>query len=66
MARQFRLGFAPLHRERFDLLVNRRDWFEPPLQKLLAFTRTPQFIEKARELGGYEVAGLGKVIYNGP
>lgn len=66
VARQFRLGFVPLHRERFDLLVVRRDWFEPPMQKLLAFARAPRFADKARELGGYEVAGLGTVIYNGP
>ena len=35
------LGFVPVIRERVDLLVNRRSYFEPPLQKLLAFCRTP-------------------------
>jgi hypothetical protein len=34
VARQFRLAFVPLFRERYDLVVWRRDYFEPPLQKL--------------------------------
>lgn len=63
-ARQLRLGFLPLHRERFDLLVRRRDYFEPPFQKLLAFTHTEAFMARARELGGYDMSGLGRVVYN--
>jgi excisionase family DNA binding protein len=66
VARQFRLGFVPLFRERYDLAVWRRDYFEPPLQKLLAFCRTAAFAQRAAELGGYDVAGLGQVHYNGP
>ena len=66
VARQFRLGFVPLFRERYDLAIWRRDYFEPPLQKLLSFCRTAAFQTRAEELGGYEVAGLGTVRYNGP
>ena len=63
-AKRFRLGFVPLQRERFDLAFRRRDYFEPPLQALFAFTRTPAFAERARELEGYDVGGTGRVIYN--
>jgi putative molybdopterin biosynthesis protein len=66
VARQFRLGFVPLFRERYDLAVWRRDYFEPPLQRLLAFCQGPAFRKRAEELGGYDVAGLGRVHYNGP
>ncbi|MGH6944331.1 MAG: substrate-binding domain-containing protein, partial [Geminicoccaceae bacterium] len=66
MARQFRLDFVPLVRERYDLLVRRRAWFEPPLQRLAAFCRGARFAAKARDLGGYDVAGFGRVHYNGP
>ncbi|HEX6114864.1 MAG TPA: helix-turn-helix transcriptional regulator [Geminicoccaceae bacterium] len=66
VARQFRLGFVPLFRERYDLAVWRRDYFEPPLQKLLAFCRTPAFKKRADELGGYDASALGQVHYNGP
>ncbi len=66
MARQFRLDFVPLVRERYDLLVWRRAYFEPPLQRLLRFCRTEAFAAKARDLAGYDVSGFGTVHYNGP
>jgi len=64
LARRFRLAFVPLTNERFDLLVSRRAWFEPPFQALLAFCRRPEFAEKAAELGGYDVSGFGTVHFN--
>lgn len=64
VATQYRLGFVPLQRERFDLVMRRRDYFEPPLQALLAFTRTDAFAARARDLGGYEIAGIGRVVFN--
>jgi excisionase family DNA binding protein len=66
VARQCRVDFVPLHRERYDLLIRRRDYFEPPFQRLLAFTRTTQFVEKAAEFGGYDITGIGQVTYNSP
>lgn len=66
VARQFRLDFVPLTTERYDLLVWRREAFEPPLQKLFAFCRTPAFAARAAELGGYELANAGTVHFNGP
>ncbi len=65
VARQHRLGFVPLHEERYDLVLARRDYFEPPFQRLLAFARGEEFAARAREMGGYEVGGLGRVVYNG-
>jgi putative molybdopterin biosynthesis protein len=64
VARRFGLDFLPLHRERFDIACRRRDFFEPPLQKLFAFTRTPGFAEKAGQLGHYGVEGTGTVRFN--
>jgi excisionase family DNA binding protein len=64
VARQFGLPFVPTVRERFDLMIDRRAWFEPPVQTLLGFTRTERFAAKARELGGYDVSGLGTVRWN--
>jgi putative molybdopterin biosynthesis protein len=65
-ARQFRLDFLPLHRERYDLAIARRAYFEPPFQQLLRFARSPRFVERAQELGGYDISGLGQVVYNAP
>lgn len=65
LARQCRLGFIPVIRERFDLLLDRRSWFEDPMQTLTHFCRSNPFLAKARELGGYDVSGLGRVHFNG-
>ncbi len=64
MADQFRLAFVPLVTERFDLLVDRRVWFEPPMQALFEFCRGAQFAEKARAMRGYDLTGFGRVHYN--
>ncbi len=66
MARQFRLGFVPVLRERFDLVVDRRAYFEPPLQALMAFARSAACVRKAAELGGYDLAGSLTVQFNAP
>jgi putative molybdopterin biosynthesis protein len=65
MARQFRLAFVPLIRERFDLVVWRRAFFEPPLQRLFAFCRSARFAARADEVSGYDLSGFGTVHYNG-
>jgi putative molybdopterin biosynthesis protein len=59
------LGFVPIIRERVDLLVNRRSYFEPPLQMLFGFCRTPAFAAHAKALGGYDLDEHGTVIWNG-
>lgn len=60
-AYRFGLTFLPLAWDAFDIVIERRDYFEPPFQTLLAFTRTAAFIEKARLLGGYDISALGAV-----
>ncbi len=65
-ARQYRLDFVPLASERYDLVVWRKDYFEPPFQRLAEFCRTESFRRRAGELGGYDVSALGQVHYNGP
>jgi excisionase family DNA binding protein len=66
VARQSRLTFVPLHRERYDIVITRRDYFELPFQRLLAFTRTVYFSDKAAEMTGYDIATLGHITYNSP
>ena len=66
MARQFRLDFVPVTRERFDLVVTRRAYFEPPFQRLVAFCRTDACRHRAEELGGYVLSGQFAVHFNAP
>ena len=44
--------------------MRRYDYFEPPIQHFLPAIQTPAFIELDRELGGYDIAGLMKVVLN--
>lgn len=65
-ANQFNLAFVPLAQERFDLLIDRRAYFEPPVQKLLRFLRSEQTKTKARVLGGYDLSDMGAVRWLSP
>jgi molybdate-binding protein len=66
VARQLNLGLVSLTHERYDLVVWRRAYFEPPLQRLMAFVRSEIFRERARQLAGYNIDGIGQVHYSGP
>lgn len=60
------LGFLPLKTdESFDLVMNRRTYFEPPVQRLLEFARSESFAARAAHLGGYDLSDLGRVVWNG-
>lgn len=65
-AHPLNLDFIPLAKERYDLLIWRRQYFELPLQTLFAFTTTPTFCKRLQTLRGYHVGGLGRVRYNAP
>jgi putative molybdopterin biosynthesis protein len=64
VAREQDLDFVPLQWERFDLVVRRVEYFEPPLQRLFAFARTEAFRDRAALLGGYEVSNAGAIVFN--
>lgn len=60
------LGFLPLITdESFDLVMTRRAYFEPPMQRLLEFAKSEAFAKRATHLGGYDIAQLGDVVWNG-
>lgn len=64
VARRHGLRFIPLHEEQFDLAMRRWSYFQPPVQQLMAFVQTTRFRERAAALGGYDIAEVGKVLYN--
>jgi excisionase family DNA binding protein len=64
-ARQYDLDFLPLLEERFDLLIWRKAYFDPPFQKFLKFCGSPAFRAKADDLSGYDISGFGTVRFNG-
>lgn len=66
LAAQYRLPFVPVRTERFDLLVDRRSWFDPPMQTFVRFCRSKPFRERAAILDGYDVGDAETVHFNGP
>ncbi len=65
LARPYRLSFVPTHSERLDLAIWRRAFFEVPMQTLTQFVKSERFTERADELGGYDLANLGRIHHNG-
>ena len=65
LAAQYGLEFLPVIEERYDLLVDRRAWFEPAMQRLLAFCQSGPFTARAGELAGYDVSSRGQVHWIG-
>lgn len=64
LARDFGLRFVPLVEERFDLLIDRRAYFEPPMQGLMAFCQGQALHDRAARLGGYDLSDFGRVRWN--
>lgn len=65
-ANRFGLTFVSLAWDEFDIVIERRDYFEPPFQALMRYARSPALIGKARLLGGYDISDLGEVRGNAP
>ncbi len=65
LAATHRLSFVPVIEERFDLLVDRTAWFDPPWQRFWAFCQSDAFKARAGEMKGYDTSGLGEVVQNG-
>jgi excisionase family DNA binding protein len=61
VARAAGLDFVPLVWERFDLVLRQRDYFLPGPQALFGFLKSNAFRQHAAELGGYDVAEVGRV-----
>lgn len=64
LAQPYGLAFVPVIDEEFDILADRRSWFEPPLQALFAFARTDAFRDRAQRMSGYDITALGTVKWN--
>ena len=64
VAISYGLEFLPIIQEQFALLVDRKAFFDPPVQALLTFCKTEPFLKRAMAYGGYNVQGFGAVLWN--
>lgn len=55
LAAQHQLGFLPVVEEPLDLLVDRRFWFEAPMQRFITFCQSATFVNRVERLEGYRL-----------
>ncbi|MCE5253249.1 MAG: GntR family transcriptional regulator [Actinomycetia bacterium] len=58
-ATAYGLGFVPVGKERYDLIVPLEVWDLPPLRTLRSVVASPAFRDAVAALGGYDVAEMG-------
>jgi excisionase family DNA binding protein len=58
------LGFIPLQKEHFDIIVPKEFFFLPQVQLMLEILKSKQFRNRAHMLGGYDTAQAGMLIYD--
>jgi molybdopterin molybdotransferase/putative molybdopterin biosynthesis protein len=56
------LGFVPLARERFDLVIPKTRFFQPQIQALIEAVRSERFRRGLERLGGYDWERTGHVL----
>lgn len=58
------LSFIPVTRERFDMILDQRTFFEPGIQSILEALHSAEFRNRVARLGSYEFKDSGKIIYS--
>ncbi|MFQ3618237.1 MAG: substrate-binding domain-containing protein [Cyanobacteriota bacterium] len=62
VASAFGLGFIPLHRSRYDLVVLKSYLEEPSVQQLLSTSGHRRVLSQLQALGGYDTSQTGEVV----
>jgi putative molybdopterin biosynthesis protein len=62
VAHALSLGFVPLTRERFDMVIPKDLFFRPLVQALVEAVRSDRFRRRLEGLGGYDAREAGRVL----
>jgi putative molybdopterin biosynthesis protein len=62
VAQALSLGFVPLTRERFDMVIPRDVFFRPAVQALVEAARSERFRRRLGGFGGYDASQAGRVL----
>ena len=62
-ARALELDFVPLFNEQYQLVIPREHYDSPALGPLLEVIRDPRFRAEVENLGGYDVADMGRIVW---
>ncbi len=63
VAKGLGLGFVPICRERFDLLISKERFFDQGIQLFLGLLKEKVFKKAAEDLGGYDLSISGTMVY---
>lgn len=63
VARQLGLGFIPITKERFDVIINKAYFFNQEVQSMIDIMKTSGFKKRAVNFGGYDVTNTGSILY---
>ncbi len=58
------LAFIPITRERFDMIVDQRTFFDHGVQALIEVVRSDDFRGRVAKLGHYDFKDSGKILYS--
>ncbi|MEH2242699.1 substrate-binding domain-containing protein [Nostoc sp.] len=64
VAAAFGLGFIPLHRSRYDLVILKEYLEETPIQQLLSSLGHRLVQSQLEILGGYDISNIGEIVAN--
>lgn len=60
------LGFVPVARECFDMILDQGTFFQPSIQAFMGLLGSASFRERVEPLGGYDFSEAGKIRYASP
>ncbi|WP_296059806.1 helix-turn-helix transcriptional regulator [uncultured Ellagibacter sp.] len=59
------IDFVPLQKERYDLVLKKRDLDTPPMRSLMGILESGLLKEEFSSLGGYDTSDMGKIMWIG-
>ncbi|MHB9096944.1 MAG: substrate-binding domain-containing protein [Syntrophales bacterium] len=60
------LGFLPITRERFDMILDQPVFFQKGVQALMEVLDGEEFRKRVKNLGSYDFRDAGKILYSKP
>lgn len=56
------IDFIPIQKERYDLVIKKRDMQTPQIKTMLNIIRSDVFKREFGNIGGYDISGMGKIV----
>jgi putative molybdopterin biosynthesis protein len=64
VARILDLDFYPLVEERFDMILEKNTFFQPPVQAFIETLQSDKFKNRVEKIGNYNFSHAGKILYS--